>query len=186
MMVFQGESLKNLTQVSRIDVNATAGGAYPSAVRRSTWAQAEGTPLPLGATWIESEQAFNFALHSERAESVALLFYSATDLVNPVFTFRFDFLRNKSGPVWHCRIPAADLGDARYYAYSVSGPVGLPLHALTHRRFFLTRTRNASSFRLDSTGRWPLEKDRTRGAPFGRACCPSDGLRLGRRSVATS
>ena len=104
---------------------------------RLTWLQSEGAPLPDGAVWIESDQAFNFALHSERAESVALLFYSATDLVNPVFTFRFDFLRNKSGPVWHCRIPAADLGDARYYAYSVSGPVGLPLHAFDAQKILL-------------------------------------------------
>ena len=104
---------------------------------RLTWLQSEGAPLPDGAVWIESDQAFNFAMHSERAESVTLLFYSATDLVNPVFTFRFDFLRNKSGPVWHCRIPAADLGDVRYYAYSVSGPVGPPLHTFDPQKILL-------------------------------------------------
>jgi isoamylase len=104
---------------------------------RLTWLQTEGAPLPDGAVWIESDQAFNFAIHSERAESVALLFYSARDLVNPVFTFRFDFLRNKSGPVWHCRIPAADLGDARYYAYSVSGPIGVPFHAFDPQKILL-------------------------------------------------
>ena len=104
---------------------------------RLTWLQSEGAPLPDGAVWIESDQAFNFAMHSERAESVTLLFYSATDLVTPVFTFRFDFLRNKSGPVWHCRIPAADLGDARYYAYSVSGPIGPPLHTFDPQKILL-------------------------------------------------
>ena len=43
------------------------------------------------------------AEHAERAESVTLLLYSASDLVNPLLTFRFDFLRNKSGRIWHCR-----------------------------------------------------------------------------------
>ncbi|MGA7318008.1 MAG: isoamylase, partial [Silvibacterium sp.] len=104
---------------------------------RLTWLQSEGAPLPNGAVWIESDHAFNFAIHSERAESVTLLFYSATDFVNPVFTFRLDFLRNKSGPVWHCRIPATDLGDARYYAYSVSGPVGLPLYTFDPQKILL-------------------------------------------------
>jgi pullulanase/glycogen debranching enzyme len=68
--------------------------------------------LPLGVTWIEEQQAFNFAVHSEHAESVALLLFSATDLVNPVLTFRFDFLHNKSGRIWHCRIPITEIGEA--------------------------------------------------------------------------
>ena len=79
--------------------------AHPAAPeKRQTWAQAEGSPLPLGVTWIEQEQAFNFAVHAEHAESVTLLLYSSADLVNPLLTFRFDFLRNKSGRIWHCRI----------------------------------------------------------------------------------
>ena len=94
------------------------------AAKRPTWAQTEGSPLPLGVAWIEKEQAFNFAIHSEHAESVTLLLYSAGDLVNPFLTFRFDFLRNKSGRVWHCRIPLSEIGEARYYAYSVSGQSG--------------------------------------------------------------
>jgi glycogen operon protein len=49
-------------------------------------------------------------------ESVTLLLYSTTDLTNPILTFRFDFLRNKSGRIWHCRIPATEIGEARYYA----------------------------------------------------------------------
>ena len=44
-----------------------------ASVRRPTWEQAEGSPLPLGVTWMEEEQAFNFALHAEHAESVTLL-----------------------------------------------------------------------------------------------------------------
>jgi glycogen operon protein len=90
--------------------------------RNLSWISAEGTPTPLGVTWIEQEQAFNFAVFSERAESVALLLFNPDDLVHPSFRYLFDFLRNKSGPVWHCRIPMATIGSARYYAYSVTGP----------------------------------------------------------------
>src|SRR5499425_545209 len=89
--------------------------------RRTTWEQTEGSPLPLGVTWIEEEQAFNFAVHAEHAESVTLLLYTSADLVNPLLTYRFDFLRNKSGRIWHCRIPLSEIVEARYYGYSVSG-----------------------------------------------------------------
>jgi isoamylase len=85
------------------------------------WAQTEGTPLPLGATWIEEEQAFNFAVHAEHADGVTLLLYSANDFANPLLTFQFDFLRNKSGRIWHCRLPLIQMRGARYYGYSVSG-----------------------------------------------------------------
>ena len=90
---------------------------------RPRWAQTEGTPLLFGATWIEEEQAFNFAVYAEHAENVSLLLYSADDLVNPILTFQFDFVRNKSGRVWHCRLPLDEMRGARYYAYSVSGQV---------------------------------------------------------------
>src|SRR5215472_5329143 len=89
--------------------------------KRSTWAQTEGTPLPLGATWIEDEQAFNFAVYAEHADSVTLLLYSASDFANPVLTFKFDFLHNKSGHIWHFRIPFDQMRGAKYFAYSVSG-----------------------------------------------------------------
>jgi isoamylase len=106
------------------DGNAPAGGGHARSdapTKRPTWEQIEGSPLPLGATWIEEEQAFNFAVHAEHAESVTLLFYSTHDVANPCLTYRFDFLRNKSGRIWHCRIPLSEIGDACYYAYSVSG-----------------------------------------------------------------
>jgi len=119
----------------------SSGDAAQSVVaaptRRPTWAQAEGSPLPLGATWIEEEQAFNFAVHSEHAESVTLLLFSPTDLVNPVLTFRFDFLRNKSGRIWHCRIPIKDIGEARYYGYSVSGETVPQLHSFDPQKVLL-------------------------------------------------
>jgi isoamylase len=104
---------------------------------RPTWAQVEGSPLPLGVSWIEQEQAFNFAVHADHAESVTLLLYSAGDLVNPLLTFRFDFLRNKSGRVWHCRIPVTQIGDACYYAYSVSGQTLPELHSFDPQKVLL-------------------------------------------------
>src|ERR1700733_3462920 len=105
--------------------------------KRPTWVQAEGSSLPLGLTWNEEEQAFNFALHSEHAESVTLLLYASTDLVNPLLTFRFDFLHNKSGRIWHCRIPIADIREARYYAYSVSGQAPPQLHSFDPQKVLL-------------------------------------------------
>src|SRR5260370_42451203 len=120
--MFQRGTVNKLTRSGLPGVDAPGDSAQTVApTKRSTWEQAEGSPLPLGVTWIEEEQAFNFAVHAERAESVALLLFSATDLVSPILMFRFDFLRNKSGRIWHCRIPIVDVGEARYYAYSVSG-----------------------------------------------------------------
>src|SRR5271170_3442649 len=104
---------------------------------RHTWEQAEGCPLPLGVTWIEEEQAFNFAIHAEHAESVTLLLYSPSNLVNPILTFRFDFLHNKSGRVWHCRLPITEIGEARYYAYSVSGQNAPQLHSFDPQKVLL-------------------------------------------------
>lgn len=78
-------------------------------------------PAPLGVTWLESENSVNFAVYSAHAESVTLLLFSDTDYFNPCFSLHFDYLRNKSGPVWHCRIPMDRIGAAQYYAYSVTG-----------------------------------------------------------------
>jgi glycogen operon protein len=105
--------------------------------KRRTWAQTEGTPLPLGATWIEEEQAFNFAVYAEHADSMTLFLYSPTDLANPILTFQFDSLRNKSGRVWHSRIPLNQMRDARYYAYSVSGQPVAGLRGFDHEKVLL-------------------------------------------------
>jgi isoamylase len=105
--------------------------------KRSTWEQAEGSPLPLGVTWIAEEQSFNFAVHAEHAESVTLLLYTAADLVNPVLAYRFDFLRNKSGRIWHCRIPRREIGAARYYGYSVSGQAVSYIHSFDPQKVLL-------------------------------------------------
>lgn len=88
----------------------------------SRWAETEGLPFPLGPTRIEAEGAYNFALYSKHAESVTLLLYTESDSVNPIFEYRFDYLKNKTGRVWHCRITLALMRGASYYAYRVDGP----------------------------------------------------------------
>ena len=86
------------------------------------WEKAEGCPVPLGAIWIEEDQAFNFALYSKHAEAVHLLLFSKADVVHPLLEYSLDYLTNKSGPVWHCRIQAQAAQGAAYYAYRVDGP----------------------------------------------------------------
>src|SRR5499433_3503235 len=88
-----------------VDKNNRAGKITSAPRKRLTWEQDEGCPLPLGVTWMEEEQAFNFAVHAEHAESVTLLLFSPNDFAKPVLAFQFDFLRNKSGRIWHCRLP---------------------------------------------------------------------------------
>lgn len=88
----------------------------------SEWIAAEGNPLPPGVTWLEQLQAYNFSLYSKHAETVRLLLYEVSDIANPFFVYEFDYLKNKTGRVWHCIIPKAQMENARYYAYSVNGP----------------------------------------------------------------
>jgi glycogen operon protein len=86
------------------------------------WFTQEGTPSPLGVTWIEDEAAYNFALYSKYATSVTLLLYAELGLSTPTYEYRLDPLANKSGRIWHCRFRKATIPDARYYAYQVIGP----------------------------------------------------------------
>ena len=60
----------------KVDRASSTGQVAAALKECSTWEQAEGSPLPLGVTWIEEEQAYNFALHAEHAESVTLLLYA--------------------------------------------------------------------------------------------------------------
>jgi isoamylase len=115
----------------------TAHSLAAPPTKRPTWETAEGSPLPLGVNWIEEEQAFNFAVHSEHADSVTLLLYSPADLVNPLLRLQLDFLHNKSGRIWHCRVPIAKIGEACYYAYSVSGQTIPQLHSFDPRKVLL-------------------------------------------------
>ena len=89
------------------------------------WHDREGSPAPLGVSYVARANAYNFALYSKHASGVVLLLYGAGDPVRPMLEHRFDPLHNKSGRVWHCRLPAAVVDRARYYAYRVEGPYDL-------------------------------------------------------------
>ena len=85
------------------------------------WDRKEGTPGPMGVTWIPSLNAWNFALYSRRATGATLLLYSADDPVTPVLTVRLDVRANKSGRIWHCWVHAEQVPNAAYYAWRVEG-----------------------------------------------------------------
>jgi glycogen operon protein len=129
-------TLRQSIAVSEL-VSDGASGSAASPQKRRTWAHAEGLALPLGVTRIEEDQALNFAVCAEHAESVKLFLYSSTDLAKPVLTFPFDPIRNKSGRIWHCRIPLDQICDARYYAYSVSGQAVAGLNGFDHEKVLL-------------------------------------------------
>ena len=86
------------------------------------WYQTEGTAYPPGSAWIDEDRAYNFNIYSRHAAAVTLLLYGADDLFNPLACIALNYLRNKSGRIWHCRVPQSQIGAARYYAYSIYGP----------------------------------------------------------------
>ena len=91
----------------------------------NTWAAAEGSPSPPGISRIEEDQAYNFALYSKNATGVTLLLYAENDLANPAHRYQLNYLKNKSGRIWHCRVPASIVSKAEYYSYIVEGPFSL-------------------------------------------------------------
>jgi isoamylase len=88
----------------------------------TSWLSVEGSPLPLGVTWIEGEHAYNFALYSRHAGAVTLLLYAEQNVTRPMLRVPMDYRQHKSGRVWHCRLTAPAVAGARYYAYTVDGP----------------------------------------------------------------
>jgi glycogen operon protein len=86
------------------------------------WETVEGAPAPLGATWLATERAYNFALYSRHATGVTLLAYHQDDPATPVYQYRLDPRLNKTGRVWHCSMPIEWLAGATLYAYRVEGP----------------------------------------------------------------
>ncbi|NLI81765.1 MAG: glycogen-debranching protein [Deltaproteobacteria bacterium] len=86
------------------------------------WEKEEGAPWPLGATWVESQGAYNFALFSRHATNVTLLLYREEDPKRPVHEYPFHPIRNKTGLIWHCLVPVEHLRGATLYGYRVDGP----------------------------------------------------------------
>ena len=83
----------------------------------------EGSCCPLGATWIASRRAYNFALYSRWAHGVSLLLFRDTG-ATPVAVVPLTHPGHKTGRVWHCLLPESSMHGARYYGYRVDGPSG--------------------------------------------------------------
>lgn len=82
----------------------------------------EGKPWPLGCSWNELQQSYNFALYSRDATAVTLLLYGERDFATPLRALPFVFPANKTGRVWHQQVPSGLAAGAKYYAYQVDGP----------------------------------------------------------------
>jgi len=91
----------------------------------NNWTTVEGSPNPLGITFIEDERTYNFALYSKHATSITLYLYPEPDPEHPIYSYPFDHLKNKSGRIWHCRLAADIVDQAKYYGYQVNGPFDL-------------------------------------------------------------
>jgi isoamylase len=63
----------------------------------------------LGVTWLQDELAVNFALYSQYATDVTLLISTNNDSRDSAIQHWLNYLKNKFGRVWHCRIPASQV-----------------------------------------------------------------------------
>jgi glycogen operon protein len=91
-------------------------------MRTLDWELIEGRPSPLGASWIEAAQAWNFSLFSRHATWTTLLLYVEKDVGTPVLTLKLDPIQNKTGPIWHCLVRRSDAPEAAYFAWRLEGP----------------------------------------------------------------
>ena len=104
------------------------------------WPSLEGSPMPLGVTYIPEEKAYNFALYSKNALEVTLLLFDEKNFVTPVREVWLKPLSHKTKRVWHCRLKENDLHGAAHYAYRVDGPRsygGSPQHAFDPEKSLL-------------------------------------------------
>lgn len=134
------------------------------------WPSIEGSPIPLGVTYIANEQAYNFALYSKTANEVTLVLFTKDDASKPSLEVRLEPPRHKTKRIWHCRIKEADLNGAIYYAYRVDGPASfdpLGLSAFDPDKILLDPfakgvyfppqfSREAAKAKGDNTGKAPL------------------------------
>lgn len=88
----------------------------------SIWRSAEGSLAPPGASWCEEDHAWNFVLYSKNASRVILYLYDHKNFREAVYSYEYHPNLNKSGPIWHCRIPLSKCRQAKYYGYQVYGP----------------------------------------------------------------
>ncbi|MEA3145561.1 MAG: isoamylase [Verrucomicrobiota bacterium] len=88
------------------------------------WPSIEGSPMPLGVTFIPEEEAYNFALYSKNATEVTLLLFEEENHATPIVEVWLEPLGHKTKRVWHCRLKENELHGACHYAYRVDGPKG--------------------------------------------------------------
>ena len=86
------------------------------------WETGEGSPSPLGVTFVPDDRAYNFAIYSKHAIDVRLLLFTAGNPGEPHHLETLSWNRHKSGRIWHCRVGAELVERCRFYAYSVDGP----------------------------------------------------------------
>jgi len=106
----------------------------------NAWHQQFGAPWPLGVRWIAEERAVNFAIYSKHATAVELLFFSKQEFTQPLTHVLLAPREHKSGPIWHARIAATELHQAKYYAYRINGPqpgTGFELHQFDSQKLLL-------------------------------------------------
>ena len=134
----------------------------------SQWEDRDGSPAILGVCWIPESRSYNFALYSKSAEEVTLLFYGRQDLVHSILAYRFHPLHNKTGRVWHARIPESRIKAARYYGYAIGGPAATRFerHAFNPNKILLDPYATAVFF--------PASYDRhlTTGPDANAGCAP--------------
>src|SRR3984893_15420090 len=87
------------------------------------WPSFEGSPMPLGVTYLPEEGAYNFALYSKNATEVTLLLFHEENHLRPVVEVWLEPLSHKTKRVWHCRLKENDLHGARDYASRVNAPL---------------------------------------------------------------
>ncbi len=90
------------------------------------WQTVEGNPFPLGVTFDQASQVYNFAIYSKYATRVDLLIYGEDNLVEPIWQESLNPYRNKSYRVWHCRVAKEEIAGGAFYAYRMWGPDSAP------------------------------------------------------------
>jgi isoamylase len=145
-----------------------------------SWPAIEGSPTPLGVSYVPEQRAFNFALYSRYAHKVTLLLYGADDFVTPLREIWLVPLVHKTKRVWHYRLPEDELQEAVYYAYSIDGPPPQGpyrwhafdpekiLHDPYAKRIFFPPdfSREAARRKGSNAGRAPLGLIRAQDEPF--------------------
>ncbi|MFN4088536.1 MAG: glycogen debranching protein [Alphaproteobacteria bacterium] len=87
------------------------------------WQAIEGAPNPLGVTYVAGADAYNFAIYAKHARRVTLLLFAAEDVATPVIACNFEHGSNRTGRVWHARLPGETVRRALYYGYRIDGPL---------------------------------------------------------------